>query len=55
MNGAVERRQSDGGTGRMSRDPAFGPKVLAHEFRAVADDIGAVIDARFACHTSAGA
>src|SRR5665213_194748 len=38
----------------MSRDPAFGPKTLAHEFRAVADDIVAVWGARFATDTSTG-
>lgn len=39
----------------MSPDPAFGPKTLAHKFRAAGDDIVAVIDARLACQTSAEA
>jgi hypothetical protein len=38
----------------MSRDPALGPKMLAYEFRAAADDIGAVTGARFATDTSTG-
>jgi len=38
----------------MTSDPAFGPKVLAPELGAAIDDIVAVIDARFACHTSTG-
>ena len=38
----------------MSHDPAFGPKALAHEFRAVADENVFVIDARFATDTSTG-
>ena len=46
LGDAAEPRQCDGETARMSRNPAFGPKTLAHEFRAAADDIVAVIDAR---------
>jgi hypothetical protein len=38
----------------MSHDPAFGPRTLAHEFRAAADENVFVIDARFATDTSTG-